>query len=287
MTQRVSSVAVEKGLYVLRYVQSSTRTAAPSVLVRPALGSSGFIEIVAAPHCPPGVIEGPGGCVVVRAERPGQLEVTVQSARGSDEAELRLDLLSRANDVGGEPKFEVSATQQSMAARLQVVGHVSRRGDVTAADGAWIAGPDAPAPIEGLTAVLLGVNADLRLEYQVQVGGQGGASTEWLMAGQYAGTKGGFRPLVAVRVRLSGRDASRYALKAEALFLGAMVQKAQGQQIELSSTSKIDPLVGLKLALVEARSEADDSVEPIAIPPAGSSEKRAGRVRVFRASGIR
>ncbi|MGF3027601.1 hypothetical protein ACQVP2_32975 [Methylobacterium aquaticum] len=287
MTQRVSKIAVERGLYALRYVRSSARAMAPSVLVRPAPGSAEFIGIVSAPHCPPGVIDGPGGCVVVRAERPGQIEVTVQSARGSDEAELRLDLLSRADAVGGAPQFNAAAAQSLAAGRLQVVGHVSRRGDVTAADGVWIAGPDAPAPIEGLTAILVGTGADLHLEYQVQVSGQGGVSTEWFAAGQYAGTKGGFRPLVAIRLRLSGRDANRYALSAEALFLGAMVQKAQGQQIELTSASKIDPLVGLKLSLVEARSEASNNIEPVALPPAGSSERRAGRVRVFRASGIR
>ncbi len=191
------------------------------------------------PHCPPGVIDGPGGCVVVRAERPGQLEVTVQSPRESDVAELRLDLLVRAGDVRGVSQVEVATAQPSAAARLQVVGHVSRRGDVGAADGVWIAGPDAPAPIEGLTAVIVGAGADLRLEYQVQAGG---VSTEWLAAGQYAGTKGGARPLVAIRLRLSGRDASRYVLSAQALFLGAMVQTAQGQQIELTSASKIDRL---------------------------------------------
>ncbi|WP_177302925.1 hypothetical protein [Methylobacterium sp. 174MFSha1.1] len=155
------------------------------------------------------------------------------------------------------------------------------------AEGVWIAGPDAPAPIEGVAVRVGDTRSDLRLEYQVLVGGANGGWTAWT-TGDYAGTKGQARPLLGIRMRLSGGAARAVTLAVDALFLGATVEAARGDHVELLSGAGVDPLVGLKIALVPVPSGTDPGKNSLVQSrPAQQAESRAGRVRVFRASGLR
>ena len=296
MTERVTSVPLEAGLYVLRYVQTSSSSEAQHVFVRPSPGSEDVVTVVSPPGERPGLIPAPGGCVVVRAEQTGSLHVTIhsRSARGSTEAELRLESL-----VGGVRSDEfvrqngASALPSMLTPKLDVLGHVSRRGDLRASDGRWIAGPDSPAPIEGLAIQLVGEASGLTLEYQVQVGGPGGAWSPWMTSG-YAGTRGQARPLLGVRLRLVGAQATRFQIDAEALFLGASVRRLTGHTVEAVSGSGVDPLVGLKLLLSAAPLTARDPVQAPAPQPLNATQPnpplpaaRTERVRVFRSAGLR
>ncbi|MCJ2017986.1 hypothetical protein MKK84_11200 [Methylobacterium sp. E-065] len=303
MTERVTSVPLETGLYVLRYVQAPTSSGAPHVFVRPSPGSDDVVSVISPPGERQGLMPAPGACVVVRAERAGGLQVTIRSvaAAGGTEAELRLETLSGEVQSGGVAQSDVGRVAPAQPApslpvpRLDVLGHVSRRGDVRVVDDQWIAGPASPAPIEGLAIQLVGDAAGLSLEYQVQIGGPGGAWSPWMASG-YAGTKGQARPLLGVRLRLVGARASQFQIEAEALFLGATAQRLKGQAIEALSGSGVDPMVGLKLlvipaapavrAPIEAQRSAQQrltATQPAAPVPAA----RAGRVRVFRSSGLR
>lgn len=303
MTERVTSVPLEMGLYVLRYVQAPTSSEAPHVFVRPSPGSEDAVSVISPPGERQGLIPAPGACVVVRAERAGALQVTIRSAAsaGGTEAELRLETLSGEVGSGGVAQSGVAygASAQPVpslsAPRLDVLGHVSRRGDVRVADEQWIAGPASPAPIEGLAIQLVGDAAGLSLEYQVQIGGPGGAWSPWV-AGGYAGTKGQARPLLGARLRLVGARASQFQIEAEALFLGATARRLKGQAIEALSGSGVDPLVGLKLLVVPAGPVARAPIEAsipapqrmaTTQPSAPVPAARAGRVRVFRSSGLR
>lgn len=295
MAERVTSVPLERGLYVLRYVQAPSAHGAPHVFVRPSPGGEDVVEVISPPGEQAGLIAGPGGCVVVRAERASGLHITINSslASGGAEAELRLESLAGGVAVQGVPMpsaAPLAAPQPTP--RLDVMGHVSRRGDVRVGDGRWVAGPDSPAPIEGLEIGLIDRTAGIAVEYQVQIGGPGGAWTPWMTLG-FAGTRGQARSLLAARLRLVGARASEFHIEAEALFLGATVMRLKGQAIEVISGSGVDPLVGLKLSVAAASPPAVRSADPIPQRPAVSSADnpkpapRAGRVRVFRSAGLR
>lgn len=303
MNERVTPVALQRGLFVLRYVRSSKAGPAPTVTVRPELESQAAIEVISAPGDRHGVISSPGGCVVVRAERAGTLQVTVQAMAGvgAPEAELRLEPLQSGeperadfNDVrpsDAEPfrgSTSASRTPRGPATHrplLEVLGHVSRRGDVLAGAGEWIAGPDAPAPIEGVALRTL-ESLDVAIEYQVLIGGPGAAWTRWTAEG-YAGTRGKFGTLNGVRLRLTGPGASAFQFEAEALFLGAAAVHRKGREIELSSYSGADPLVGLKVAVITAERQVSPANARTAEALEPDSGQRLGRVRVFRATGFR
>lgn len=300
MTERVTSVPLETGLYVLRYVQAPTSSGAPHVFVRPSPGSEDAVSVISPPGERQGLIPAPGACVVVRAERAGSLQVTICSAAaaGGTEAELRLETLSGAARSGGVAQSGVarSASAQPTSSlptpRLDVLGHVSRRGDVRVADDQWVAGPDSPAPIEGLELRIAEHGDGLGLEYQVQIGGSGGAWTPWT-AGDFAGTRGQARSLLGARLRLIGPRAAQFQLVAEALFLGATVMRLKGQSLDVASGSGVDPLVGLKLLVTSAapavRAPAPAPQQRPGASPAASTQSapRAGRVRVFRSAGLR
>lgn len=300
MTERVTSVPLETGLYVLRYVQAPTSSGAPHVFVRPSPGSEDAVSVISPPGERQGLIPAPGACVVVRAERPGSLQVTIRSAAaaGGTEAELRLETLSGEARSGGVAQDKVAhgasvpPPPSLPAPHLDVLGHVSRRGDVRVAHDQWLAGPDSPAPIEGLELHIAEHGDGLGLEYQVQIGGPGGAWTPWT-AGGFAGTRGQARSLLGARLRLVGPRASQFQLVAEALFLGATVMRLKGQSLDVVSGSGVDPLVGLKLVVTSAapavRAPAPAPQQRSGASPAASTQSapRAGRVRVFRSAGLR
>lgn len=291
MRDRVSAIQVEAGLYSLSYVKSRSAESWPSVEVRASPESAQSVEVMSSPFESNGMISEPGGCVVLRVERSCQVQIIVRPHPGSnnDEAELQLESLHRAKAARaheGAPALQQAAGgAPSHAVRL--LGHVSRRGDVHVTDGSWLAGPDAPAPIEGLSLALEQTIDHLSLEYQVMIGGPGGGWTPWLSHGQFAGTRGQFKPLVGVRARLAGQPSEGLSLEVQALFLGASVDTSRGTEVELMSPAGVDPLVGFKLAIVPARSEAKRDANHTPGHIVQPSETRAGRVRVFRASGAR
>lgn len=308
MNERVTPVALQRGLFVLRYVRSSKAGPAPTVTVRPAPDSQSFIEVISAPGDHSGVIAAPGGCLVVRAEQAGTLQVTVRAAAstGAPEAELRLEPLQSGQPESGnraadsfrgheafrgddsyrdEPRARGSRRAETSQPRLEVLGHVSRRGDVLAGAGEWIAGPDAPAPIEGVALRTL-EPLDVGVEYQVLIGGPGGAWTRWTAEG-FAGTRGKFGTLHGIRFRLTGPNASAFQFEAEALFLGAATVHRRGREIELSSNSGADPLVGLKVAVLSAERQVSPRVVRAAEALEPEAGERLGRVRVFRATSFR
>ncbi|GEP01785.1 hypothetical protein [Methylobacterium haplocladii] len=296
MSERVTSVSLKRGLFALRYVRSGAAGAVPTVSVQAATGSEAVIVVISAPGARSGVLLAPGGSLVVRAEQPGALRVTVRPQDGgSADAELQLEPLhaglpSLVGDAIGTGRLgarvDNAPTQPERApARLEVMGHVSRRGDVSVGAGQWIAGPDAPAPIEGLALRALD-RPGLAIEYQVLIGGSDAAWTRWTTEG-YVGTRGKFKSLHGIRLRLTGADASAFEVEAEALFLGSATAFRKGREIELISHAAADPLVGLKLALISGHGLPPSVEYQNATAADDQSGARAGRVRVFRASGMR
>jgi hypothetical protein len=215
----------------------------------------------------------------------------VQVARGGADAGAKRDAVApravpprnsgaKARDVAasaarpGVP--EASSNRVDQASTLHrdpsvfsFVCHVARRGDVVGKSGGWVGGPDSPAVIEGVT-LNWAAPAGVALTCQALVEGADGRWSAWTMTGEFAGSRGRGRPVLGLRVRLAGTEASQYRLSGEAVFLGCPVVAEAGAQLEFTSYSNADPLVGLKLELIAIAEKANG----------------ASRLRVFKNTGF-
>ena len=285
--ERETTTNIERGLYLLRYTSGAARGVSPVAMVRSAPGNEAFVEIISAPGSVTGFFSCPGECAVIRAERTAQLTIKImrQNVGASMDAVFQLE------PVGGVERVGVSAAMAAGSSnavspslfgdgvKFRLLAHVSRRGDVDVGAGEWVAGPNAPAAIEGLE-IRGSANSALRLELQPQVATTPPRWLDWVSPGGFAGTRGRGLPLAGVRVRLAGIDASRFVLSAEALFLGSAIQSKRGREIELVGSPGGDPLVGLKLDVVAAVGDGAPAKSAIMQPRSES------RVKVFRATSV-
>jgi len=312
---RATSVAVSRGLLVVRYASSGATRDFPVAQVHSAANFARVVEIVSAPGTQQGRLEKPGDCLVLRVHESARVEIGLRRSTptGSLDASFQVEVLGAgklpeasldsARTVAEPPSsalvselrepaavfvpapvVPVAATSapvaqaaaQSVRPGLTFVAHVAMRGDVVAGEDQWMAGPNAPAPVEGI--VLRSAEPSrLVIEIQVLVAGAQKWS-EWVGSGVYAGTRGRGLPLIALRFRLVGTDAAQMEIHADALFLGAAVLTKTGRQIEFASATGSDPLVGLKLGVRTVEKP------PVAQQSEGPWRDRGSRVRVFRSS---
>jgi hypothetical protein len=273
---RGSTLAVARGLHIFRYVSfQGTGVPAISRLIPP----NDAVEVIDMPGRSDGVLQRPGDCLVVRAERASDVVVALRrgSPEGSLDATFRLEPIVLSEDAEPAPAPAIAAPS---AASLSFVAHLANRGDTVFAEGVWAGGPDAPAAIEGMQIVAEGGNS--ALELQVLVGSRPPRWSEWVGAGQYAGTRGHGLSLLGLRLRVKP-EAQGVEIAAEALFLGALVASQRGRQVEFVSASGVDPLIGVKFG-VESIQEQTASRTP---GPDANERDREPRVRVFRASAAR
>lgn len=229
-------------------------------------------------------LRSPGDYMLVHAKRSGAIDLTVSPSRAnaSLEAEVRLERIAAIEEprkkVASHAPVRVAA--RDMEPAIEVLAHVSHRGDVLFAQGEWICGPDAPMPIEGIEIRWPNKPAGVSLSYEVAAGIRRRERSRELQAGQFAGTRGEASPLVGIKLRLTGPNAARYELAADALFLGSQVDSRSGQEIFFAGSTGREPLVGLRLSIVTQRhaSKTDElakTLGPVVM-------KQVGDVRVYR-----
>ncbi|WP_020174606.1 hypothetical protein [Methyloferula stellata] len=239
-----------------------------------------------------------GDLMVVVAERPSTLQITVRAnaASGSLQAKLQIEPLnhvsvqqSATQDGDARPSLQRSMAATVPPEDLLLMAHVARRGDVFQKLGDWIGGPDAPAPIEGLQFTGSFIDG-LFVEQRVLIAGDA-QWTPWRPGHEFAGSRGHARSLTGFHVRLTGPLASRYRLAVEALFLGTTVIRKSGANLEFRSGAGIDPLIGVKIKLesIALRSRsvgpaAEESAMPKSALSTLNHERTRSGVRVFRAS---
>jgi hypothetical protein len=236
------------------------------------------IELILNPEQGDGVLWQPGACLVVRATRSGQLlvEVTPSEAGGSRAATVKIETLTQ-----GQPEimsFDRAANDVDVE-RMNILGHVAGIGDVFVGPDEWIAGPHAPARIEGLSIMWPDKPEGIDILYSVQLARPHVVSGRKMALGDYAGTRGRALPIVGVTIELAGPGASAFQLVGEAAFLGAPLMRMSGRQISASGPTGREPLVGLKLRLDEAGAPMRAEY------PTGKRRKTSGEVRMFRAAG--
>jgi hypothetical protein len=285
-------VDVDRGLVLVRYATAGDEIRPPKIEVLVNPKDEKHIEIISNPLHSDAVLREPGGCLVVRAMRPGKLfvEVIPIDDEGSTAATVKVEMLSQGElsearsalpttrAVGSGSSSGVKSKVASHVAldRIKIIGHVAGIGDVTARADEWVAGPSAPARIEGLSIVWPGRPDDLDIRYCVKLARPHAVSGRMMELGAYAGTRGRALPIVGIRLEMSGAAAAGFRLFSEAAFLGAPIARTSGKQIEMSGPTGREPLVGFRLRL----DEIDIPLQPVLTPTA--TARSQGRVRVFR-----
>jgi hypothetical protein len=270
-------VDVDKGLILVRYATAENEHRPPKVEVLVNPRDHKHVEIVSNPSHSDAVLWQPGSCLVVRATRPGQLLVDVipLDDGGSSAATVKVESLGQGESTAARLPVP-AALKNTDSDRLRIIGHVAGIGDVTAHADEWIAGPAAPARIEGLSMVWPGKPDNLELRYAVRLARPHALSGKMMPLGSYAGTRGHALPIVAIALEISGAAAADFQLFAEAAFLGAPIARTSGKRIEVSGPTGREPLVGFRIRL-------DETGIPLQPALAQATQARpAGRVRVFR-----
>jgi hypothetical protein len=267
--KQTKSVNVERGLLLVRYASADNENLPPKVRVVVGPRHQRDIELVLNPDHDDAVLWQPGNCLVVRASKPGQLVVEViPTAKGSTAATVQIEALSQG-------KASVAGLGQSMAevdfGRFSLLAHVAGAGDVQVGADEWVAGPDAPARIEGLSIDWPDRPDNLDVSYAVKLARPHAASGRMTKLGGYAGTRGRALPVVGVTVELRGPAAADFQLSAEAAFLGAPLTRMSGKRIAISGPTGREPLVGFRIRL-------DEIAAPLPATPA----RMSSRVRIFR-----
>jgi hypothetical protein len=289
---RSSRLDIPRGLFVLRYVDREI-SGAPVITVRPSPGSEHSLTFAHHPDLSPTILDRPGTVVVVSSLGNASLQISAQARtvggsldarvdleplvkaqvheRNHDETRKLSDLVNKDTEVAWSPADNAGID-------LSILGHVARRGDVVVQGGGWIAGPDAPSPVEGLE---IRVNSTARswFESQVLVSGETNWSA-WRAPGQFLGSRGQARPLVGIRIRTTPSAPPGLSVGASVLFLGSPVLKRTGTNVELRSPAGNDPIVGLQMGVILANRESQSSENSAGVP----YPVRRGKVRVFRAS---
>jgi hypothetical protein len=274
--ERGSTLSVPCGLHIFRYV-SFQGGGAPALarLIPPGEG----VTLLDMPGRERGLLQRPGDCIALRADRASEVVVGLRrgSVNGSLEASFRLEPIVLV-DAAPAAATPVRAGKSG----LSFVAHLANRGDVAFAQNVWAGGPDAPAAVEGLEIV--GESDGGPLEMQVLVGSRPPRWSQWVGAGQYAGTRGHGLPLTGLRLRVSP-EAVGVEIAAEALFLGSLVASQRGRQVEFVSGSGVDPLVGMKVAVESVQANRPSRLG--AEDAEAQARDKEPRVRVFRASSGR
>jgi len=274
-------MVVGAGLYILRYV--SAKAAAPrcpfvTVKIPPRNGRG--ISLISVPHGAHDSLAAPGDCIVVRAENSGALNLTISTADPdtSLDAEFRLERIVMVGEERTGDQKRPGA--QAAKAGVEIAAHVSRRGDVFAGSGEWIGGPDMPMPIEGIKIQWPNKPADVELEYTVTVSRANQKRVLGGVAGDFVGSRGKSTPIVGLDLALTGPGASKYDLRADALFLGGAITSKRGTELSFAGPTGREPLVGLRLTAVAAEDQLGNA--PYAAASANPAQSQLGKVRVYR-----
>jgi hypothetical protein len=279
---------VAAGLYMLKYASAPSQSLLPLIFASPSTQSARSISVLPIPGAPD-FLQCPGDWLLVRAQKPGSLDLIVRESDsgGSLEAEVRLE---RVVSADAKPQIEAAgrAAKREVRSRasetpmVEMMAHIAHIGDITVAAGEWICGPDLPLPIEGVQLDWANMPSDVSLGYAVSIARRARQRLEHKRAGQYAGTRGKALPIIGLQLVLNGAGAARFELQCDALFLGAHVTSRKGQTLSLAGPTGREPLIGIRVTIISA-SAPRTAGKKIAVQ-SGAVTKDRGRVRVYRST---
>ncbi|WP_076862278.1 hypothetical protein [Bradyrhizobium mercantei] len=303
------TIDLARGLFLVRYNGAEDKTSPPVVRVYADRASVNNCNIITGPDVVNGTLFAPETALVVSVARPSRVIVEVTAGRvgGSTAANIKIEPLTQ-----GQPQAQFQGQFQAPPAvqpasqpydafepdpgydrggpsDLKLLAHVAGLGDVTVGPNTWIAGPSAPARIEGISLEWPNKPHDLNLQYAVKFARPQRGDNQFVPLGTFAGTRGRALAITGFSLEATGPSVDRYTISAETIFLGAPALRVTGNRIVVSGPSGREPLVGLKLNLEERRVQAAPlapqqprRAEPINPAPRVDGPRLEGRVRVFR-----
>lgn len=288
---------IEPGLYVARYTKSAVEQSAPIVELKAEEPAPPGFAIVSVPGKPLNLLADVGDAAVILAPARGELCIVAyaRTPRGPVDATVTLEPLGKNvraavrdnSPVEQDLAESVAQPAQSWPLDIDVLGHVAGRGDVWVKGGEWIAGPQDPARIEGLSIDIAPQPNAPDLVYGVIRASRDNPAAsrqveKMLPAGSFAGSRGRATPVTGLKLQLRGRSRATHVIVAQVLFLGAPPMKKQGADLNFLGPTGREPIIGLAIsvnAVDGALSEASKTDGPIKARKGGGS-----RVRVFRSA---
>ena len=211
-------------------MSSSETGAEPRAQVRAVSGYESVVSFVPAPGSPAGALEFPGAAMVVISNSAAKLEISMipVGQNRTPQAQFNLELVSGGSAPAPAIEFNspmLALPKTDRGSRLRIVAHVSRIGDISVDEGVWIAGPEAPSPIEAIGITSLNTDLQLTAEFLNTL-----RPNQWVPCptSEFIGTRQQASPLLGLRIRLAGPKFASVRLNAEALFLGRPQVSASG-----------------------------------------------------------
>ena len=244
------TVTIDRGLFLVRYAAAEDQEQPPTVKVSADPVSNGNVSFVLFPDHDEPILWQPETCLVVRTLAAAKLAVHVQPRRkgGSTAATIRIEPLSQGNAVAAMRSPAASRTAYDVGS-FRVLGHLTRVGDVIAKSDEWLAGPSAPARIEGIKVDWPDKPPGLAIRYAVKTARPQPISGRIVEMGGFAGTRGKAMPIIGATFEISGAAADEFVLSAQAIFLGSPMARVSGKRLVLAGPTGREPLVGLRLTL--------------------------------------
>jgi hypothetical protein len=268
------TVTVDRGLFLVRYAAAEDQEQPPTVKLSADPSSNGNVSFVLPPDHDEPILWQPETCLVVRTLAVAKLAVHVQPRRkgGSTAATVRIEPISQGNAAVA---MQASLTRRAAynLDSFRVLGHLTRVGDVTAKSDEWLAGPSAPARIEGIQLDWPSRPPGIAIRYAVKTARPQPISGRIVEIGCFAGTRGKAMPIIGATFEISGQAADEFQLCAQAIFLGSPVARVSGKRLVLAGPTGREPLVGLRLALTSERAAARPSSKRTHRRPKRSSDR--------------
>lgn len=291
-------IRVGRGLFILRYASSKAGFSAPLITV--ATTDDTAIEII-SPSEDGAQLVCPGDGLVICAARDSFLDVSVTPLHpgGSSDAELVLERINTTIQLPNAISSSREETAISIAKNdIQILAHVSRRGDIVVPAGDWICGPDLPMAIEGIEIRWPNCPDGIDIVTSASVNPRHPQMLPEKSIGAFQGTRGRAAAITSLAISLTGARAHLLSLSCDALFLGQSITSAQGASCVVTGLTGREPLVGLRLSVapiaknsVHSRGEKPSqtslpvTASPPLVSPAQPAARQLGRnnrVRVFR-----
>ena len=272
------TVAINRGLFLVRYTAASDLARLPKVTVAPGCASTKDIIVLLHPDHNEAVLWQPDSCLLVRAMAAGELCVQVEPAQegGSTSATVKIEPLNQGEVSPPLMRTEKQNSSRSDLGSIRILGHVAGIGDVLVNANEWIAGPSTPSRIEGISVDWPGKPPNVEMHYAVKTAKPQTTSGRKMGLGSFSGTRGKGMPIVGIMLELSGPEAASFELLLEAIFLGSPRKCMTGKRVVGVGPTGREPLVGLRVAVKDIVAPPEE--KPLA-RRAGRSENR---VRVFQ-----
>ncbi len=270
MKRKEKSVALQRGLYLLRYESAPEHSQPPTVTVTCEAGRS---QAVLHPDQKRAVMTAPGQALVIRATEQGNISIELSgySDVRTLDATLKFEPLlhdatvARFEGATGIANIGMAGTNMAAPAAafvdpfprqaspqlapLRLMGHVARIGDVAVGADEWLGGPASPSRIEGFQIIWPSKPSNVALRYAVTIAGQRPGESRIADVGDFVGSRGKARPIVGLFLELSGAGARELNLEVETLFLNAPPRRSRGTSLTVTGVTGREPLVGFRVSI--------------------------------------